>query len=124
MAQNLQLDPKKRDYVVVDGSPIPSDRVLEAAFYALMIPKGRWIYGQPDQGSLLFLLNNVRRGRAVEQNFSAYAKEAIQKQLIDTGKASAVEVTNLATSRTGTTNNIAVTPNQTQLSTLLDFVSV
>lgn len=41
MAQNLQIDPVTKDYVIVNGSPVASDRVLEACYFALLIPQGK-----------------------------------------------------------------------------------
>lgn len=124
MAQNLQIDPTKKDYVVVNGSPIPTDRILEATYYAILIPKGRWVYGDPDQGSLLYTLQNTKRSGSIEQNFASYTNDAIRNQLIATGKATASEVKNLAATSTGTSNQINVVPNETQLSDQIDFVSV
>jgi phage gp46-like protein len=124
MAQNLQIDPVTRDYVLQNGSPIPSDRVLEATYFALLIPQNNWLYGQTGQGSLIYTLEGQKRDASVEQSFAAYAKDAVQRQVIDTGKAQAVQVTNLSTSRSGSSNQVSVIPNQTQLSNQLNFVSV
>ena len=59
MAQNIQIDPVKRDYVFSNGSPVPSDRVLEACFYAMLIPQNITMYPylQSGQGSLLYTLD-------------------------------------------------------------------
>ena len=84
MAQNLQLDPTKKDYVVVNGSPVPSDRVEEAAYIALAIPQGNWLYGEADQGSLLYTLRQ-KRLTTVDLNFASYADEALRRQLVDRG---------------------------------------
>ena len=124
MAQNLQIDPKKRDYVFVNGSPVASDRVLEACYYALLIPQDKWLYGQTGQGSLLYTLANRKRAAAVEQNFASYATDAINRQVVAAGKASAVQVQNLSTSRTGTSNQVEVIPSNVQLSSQLNFISV
>lgn len=123
MAQNLKLDPKKRDYVVVNGSPIPSDRIEEAAYYALTIPQGAWLYGQPDQGSLLYTLTGKRVG-TIEQAFASFANDAIKRQLVDTGKATAVQTENLQATRTGTSNQVEIIPNTKQIATQFNFNSV
>jgi len=124
MAQNLQLDPIKKDYVVVDGSPVPSDRVLEAGYYALQIPQGKRLYGETGQGSNLYTLEGIRRSASIEQRFATISNEAIDRQLIKTGKATAVQTVNLAVSRTGTSNQIQIIPNNVQLSDQLNFISV
>lgn len=121
MAQNLQLDPKKRDYILVQGSPVPSDRVLEAAYYALLIPRDKWLYGVDNQGSYLYLFRNSKRTSSTEQIFAARATDAINTQLIQTGQAKAVSVYNLASSRNGTSNEIDIVPNQQQISNQLNF---
>jgi len=124
MAQNLKLNPMKRDYAVVNGSPVPSDRVEEATYYAVQIPQNKWLYGQAGQGSLVYTLQNRKRDASVEKDFAAFAKDAVTKQVVNTGKATAVAVRNLATSPTGTSNEIDVTPSQTPISNQLNFVSV
>jgi hypothetical protein len=125
MAQNLQIDPtKKGDYVVQNGSPIPSDRVEEACWYPLKIPQGKWLYAQTGQGSLLDELENVKRDSSIEQQFAAYAQDAIKRQVIAPGKATASQVTNIAATRTGSSNQIDVVPSMTQISSQLNFVPV
>jgi len=124
MSQNLQLDPTKKDYVFVNGSPVASDRVLEAAYYALLIPKGKWLYGTANQGSLIYTLNKAKRDSSIEQHFTAYATDAINKQLIDPKLATAVQITNIDTSRTGSSNEIDIVPNTTQVSNNFNFISV
>ncbi len=124
MAQNLKLDPVKKDYVFVNGSPVPSDSIYEKSYYALTVPQGKYLYGQVDQGSLLYTLQNQKRTSSIEQQFAAYASDAIKRQVIDTGDATAVAVSNISASTTGTSNEIDVTPSQTQLSNQLNFTSV
>lgn len=124
MMQNLLFDPVKRDYVFKDGAPIPTDRVLEPCYYSLMIPQNKWLYGQEGQGSLLYTLMNAKRTAAVEQLFASYSRDAIQRQVIDTGLATAVSFKNLDMSRTGTSNQLNVTPSKVQISAELNFVSV
>lgn len=124
MAQNLQMDPMKRDYVLKDGSPIPSDRSEEAVYFALLIPQGKWLYGNPNQGSLLYLLQNSKRTNAVEQSFASYASDAVKRQVLSAGIVKDVKVTNLAASRSGTSNEIAVIPNNSRQAEDLTFISV
>ena len=122
--QNLQIDPVKKDYVSVNGSPVPSDRVEEAAYLALCIPQNAWLYGSPDQGSQLFTLLNLKRGRTIEQLFSAYVQDALKRQLVASGKASNSSVQNVEATRYGTSNNIQVIPSNQPLAQQLGFNSV
>lgn len=124
MAQNLQIDPVKRDYVFVNGSPVPSDRPLEACYIALTVQRNRWLYGAPGQGSLLWTLQNEKRSSHIEQQFSSLATQAIDANVIQEGKASAVQVKNIQTTRTGTLNEIDVIPSQQKISQQINFVSV
>lgn len=124
MAQNLIFDPVKRDYIFKDGSPQPTDRVLEASYIALKIPQGLYLYEQPGQGSLIHTLQNLKRTSSIEQQFASYAKDAIERQVIKTGQATKVQISNLATSKTGTSNEIDVTPSAVQISTEFDWVGV
>lgn len=123
MAQNLKLDPQKKDYIFANGSPIASDSVLEAAYYAIKIPQNKYLYGQEGQGSLLYTLKG-KRDSSIEQQFASYAKAAIDKQLIETGQAKAVSITNIETTRYGTSNEIDIVPSEVQISNELNFVSV
>jgi phage gp46-like protein len=124
MSQNLQISPQSRDYVVVNGSPVPSNSVEMASYFALTIPEGKWLYGQPGQGSLLFTLKNTKRTSSVEQNFAAYADAALKRQVVATGLATDAKTENLQTSRTGTLNQIEVIPSQVQSSSQFSFTSV
>lgn len=124
MAQNLIFDPIKKDYVFENGVPKPSDRVLEASYYALTIPQGKYIYGLPAQGSLLYTLAGIKRTSSVEQQFSSYAKDAVDRQVVQTGQATQVNISNLETSPTGTSNEVAVTPSTNLLTNESNFISV
>ena len=108
MDQNLVLDPVKKDYVLKNGSPVASDRVYESSYYALLIPRGRWIYGGANQGSLLHTLYGAKRSGSIEQLFSSFTDEAIKSQLIDTNLASKTKTSNIEASRSGSSNNISV----------------
>lgn len=121
MAQNLLLDPTKKDYVVTDGSPSGSDRVHEKCYYALLIPQGKWLYGVVGQGSLLYTLPSQKRSGSLEQTFAQYTTDAIKRQVINVGDATAVSVKNLQATRTGTSNEIDVVPANKQLSSQLNF---
>lgn len=124
MAQNLQMNPEKRDYVFENGSPIPSDRVLESAYFALAIPRGKYLYEQDNQGSLLHTLGNQKRTSSIEQQYSSYATQAIEDQVIKNDLATKVQVKNLEATRNGTLNEIDVTPSANQTSNQFNFVSV
>lgn len=120
MSQNLKFDPTKRDYVLNNGSSVNGD-ILDSVYIAIQIPQGQWLYGSPDQGSLLFTLQNKKRTVNIEQQFAAYSKDAINRQLVDTNQATAVGVQNLSATRTGTSNRIGVVPNESNLSDQLNF---
>ncbi len=124
MAQNLQLDPVARDYVLKNGSPIPSDRVEEASYIALTIQQGQWLYGLTSQGSQLYTLQNQKRNATIEQLFATYSEDAIARNVIVPGKGTATQAQNLTTSRTGSSNQVEVIPAASQLSNQLNFTSV
>lgn len=124
MSQNLQLDPKKRDYLVVNGSPISTDRVYEAAYYAIKIPLNNWLYGKDGQGSLVYTLANVKRSATIEQQFSNFVDDALTQQLINTGQATDRQVTNLTQTSTTSTNKIEVVPSTKSASTQFNFIGV
>lgn len=123
MAQNLKLDPAKRDYIVIAGSPVPTNRVFEKAYFALAIPRLKYLYGT-GEGSDLNLFQNTKRVPETDQLYAARARQAIEGQLVASGEVASVEVTNIATSRQGTSNNIVLQPNQQSLSTQLAFEPV
>jgi phage gp46-like protein len=124
MSQNLLFDPVKKDYIFVNGSPTDSDRIEEAAYYALTIPQNNWTYSTPGQGSLLNTLENIKRDSSVEQKFASYSQDAIKRQLISSGKAIGVSVKNTLASQTATENNINIIPANVQLSNQLNFAPV
>ncbi len=123
MSQNLMLDPSKRDYVVPNGSPVATDRLYEKAYFALMIPRLRWMYGFGDAslGSDLHLFRNSKKVPESEQLYAQRATRAIEAQLVANGEVAAVNVTNIASSRSGMSNNIALQPNKQSLSTRVAF---
>jgi len=110
MAQNLEMIPEKRDYLVVNGSPVPSDRALEAAYFALTIPQNKWIYGQENQGSLLYTLENQKRSNSIEQQFASYSIDAVKRQVVSTGQVSAVDAINIEATRYGSSNQVRIQP--------------
>lgn len=124
MAQFLTMDPKARDYIVLNGSPTETDDIRQRAYMALLIPKNAWLYGASDQGSFLYTLEGIKRTGSIEQLYSSYAEDAIKQQLIVNGYASAVGVKNIQTSPTGTSNEIEIVPVTTPVQSQLNFVSV
>lgn len=124
MAQNLQICPTTRDYVTQNGSPIPSDRVQEAAFIAINYPQGQCLYGATGQGSLIYTLKNIKRTSSIEQLFASYVQQALKSQLIDTGKATSDTITNLSATRYASSNEIDIVPAAQQLSSQLNFIPV
>lgn len=103
--QNWQLDPTKRDYIIQGGSFVPTDRVFEKAYFILTIPRTRWLYGQPGQGSELYRFQNAKRTNDIEQLYASRVDDALRTQLVVTGDAISTSTTNITSSRTGTSNN-------------------
>lgn len=124
MAQNLIFDPVARDYVFLNGSPQPSSRILEQCYYALAIPQNNWLYGIQGQGSLLYTLIAKKRTSSVEQIFISIARNALNAQVVQTNEASAIGLVNIATSRTGTSNEIEAVQATQQAASQLSFVPV
>ena len=123
--QNLMLDPVKRDYVLdAKGSPVPTDDVRVSSYIAITIPQGQWLYGDPNQGSQIFTLNSAKRTASIEQQISGYVTDAVDRQVIQTGQATAQQFSNIEATRNGTSNRLAVIPLQTQVSNQLNFVAV
>jgi len=121
MGQNWKFDPMKRDYVIEGGSPQPTDEIEEVTYFVLTIPRGQWIYGAPGQGSELYKFQGAKRLTNTEQLFAARVREAVENQIIAAGKAQAVAIKNIASSRYGTSNQIEVIPLNTQISSQLKF---
>lgn len=124
MSQFLKLDPIKKDYIFINGSPIATDGIEERVYYSLMIPKNNWLYGSSNQGSLLYTLANAKRTSSLEQQFASLAEDAINQQLIQTGYANAQGVKNIATSPNGTSNQIEIVPKANPIQSQFEFVSV
>jgi len=124
MPQFLQMDPVAQDYVVVNGSPVETDDITQRVYMDVSIPKAAWLYGQTAQGSLLYTLEKAKRTALIEQQFASYVEDAVNQQSIANGYATKVGVNNIATSRTGTSNQIQVVPTTVPVSSTLSFVSV
>lgn len=124
MSQNLAMNPQAKDYVVKNGSPVPSDAIEDKAYFAITIPQGKWQYGEAGQGSLVYTLQNKLRTSSIEQTYASMVNNAIEKQLIDTGQATDVQTTNTQSTSTGTLNNTQVTPSAIPISGSLGFSGV
>ena len=124
MAQNLEMVPEKRDYKVVNGSPVPSDRVLESSYLALTVPLGQWMYAEEGQGSLLHTLQGIKRGNNLEQQFAQYSNDAINRQVVKEGLANIVDTSNFEATRSGTSNIIKVNPTDVEQQDQFEFVSL
>lgn len=111
--QNWKIDPTKRDYVLTGGTFEPTDRAHEKAYFILTIPRGRWLYGQGNQGSELFRFQNAKRTTNIEQLYASRVDSALKTQMVDTGEAISSTSTNIASSREGSSNNTnIVVPNR------------
>lgn len=124
MSQFLKMNPTLRDYVFLNGSPIPSDRIEERAYFSLALPKNNWLYGDVNDGSLLYKLQGIKRTGSVEQTYASYAQDALRIQMINRGFAQSSSVTNLAATQTGTLNQIDIVPAAVQPQSQLNFVPV
>jgi phage gp46-like protein len=124
MGQNARFNPTKRDYDLEKGSVVTTDAITEAAYFVLMIPRGRWLYGTLTQGSELWRFRNAKRTSDTEQLFAARVKEPVNNQLIATGRAKSVVVSSTETTRTGTANEITIEQDASQLASRLNFTAV
>lgn len=115
------FDPTKRDYPIQDGAPTPTDRIEEQTYFVLTIPLSKWLYGVQGEGSDLWKFRNARRLSTTEQTFAARTIDALNRQLVATGKAKQVAVSNIATSRYGTSNEIEVEAAQQSVATKIQF---
>ena len=124
MPQFLMLDPIARDYIFQNGSPMPTDDISLRGYFDISIPKNNWLYGRPNQGSLLYTLANKKRTAVIEKLFSSYVEDAITQQSIAQGYAAKVTITNSATTSTATNNEIQIIPTTVPVTSQFDFVSV
>lgn len=44
MAETWKINPKTGDYIMENGSPVPTERLLEPAYYRLKASRGKWMY--------------------------------------------------------------------------------
>jgi phage gp46-like protein len=124
MAQFLKIDPTTKDYVFQNGSPVPSDSITNRAYFALLIPQSKWLYGTPDQGSLLYTLTNQKRSASIEQLLSSYIQVSLQSQLIANGYANQTGFNNIVATSSGSSNQISIVPTAVPVQSNLNFVSV
>lgn len=112
MGQNAVFDPKKRDWMLENGSLFTTNDIDVAAYLILTIPNQNWLYAEAGDGSDLYRFRNAKRTSAVEQAFAARVKQALNSQLVALGRATKVDVINAEATRTGTSNEIRVTPSR------------
>lgn len=121
MGQNLRINPQTKDYELVNGSPVASNRIHEDVYYALMISSGQWIHGEPNQGSELYRLQGIKRTPNIERMFSAFAEQAVRSQVINSGRARQIQTYYLQSARTGSSNQINVEPQNKNVSNTITF---
>lgn len=122
--QNWTFDPVKRDYVLEQGTFVPTDRVFEKSYFILALPRTRWLYGTATQGSFLWRLKNAKRLASTEQTFSTEVNNALRLQLVAPGQALRANTSNVASSRQGTSNNINITTQEKPKTSGLSFAPI
>lgn len=86
------IDPVKRDYIIVNGSPVrdPAAGLGNAVYLRLMTPLGSY-WADPLLGSKLHLLQRTKDLARIERLAKQYAEQALAP-LLNNGRASAIEI--------------------------------
>lgn len=92
MAQNWEIDPATRDYVMEGGAPKQTDSLRIPALIRLRIGRGEWMYAPDanygfDKSVLTKRVTNGKTGTI--ENAAARAVQAI----VDDGRAAQIDVT-------------------------------
>jgi phage gp46-like protein len=130
MPQSWDLDPKTGDYMIDDrGHPVETDSLRVPAYIRLKAPKqgavrrdgspGGWMYApNPQWGSGYWTKAGSRSGIITPTQLENVAATALQP-LLDSGRASAITVDLVATSRGTTSLKTAILETNGQESQLL-----
>ena len=91
MSQNWNIDPARKDYVLVGGSPEQTDSLTVPAYFRLRITVGQWLYA-PDSnyGSRFAEIKKRPTGRDTSKIENA-ASVALQP-ILDDGRAVSITV--------------------------------
>lgn len=100
MAQNWDIDPKKRDYLTASGAPVETDSLRVPAYFRLKIKRTKWLYAPDDKyGSDYYTLNKIPPNNAAQiiENVGAAALQPMAND----GRASSINVQADQISRNG-----------------------
>lgn len=92
MSESWNINPATGDYIIENGSPVPTESLKIPAYIRLKVKRGTWMYA-PDSsyGSDLYLIKK-RRTTQSPSNVETAASLALQP-ILDDGRASEIEVT-------------------------------
>lgn len=107
--QNLKIDPKTGDYVIVDGRPVEDNSLSTPAYIRVKAKRTQWLFAPDQQWGSDFYLYHRRHLVQDDQNMLATAAAALQP-LIDAGRATSVTVVEDASNR----SNYQLTATLTQ----------
>lgn len=115
--QNLQLDPKTGDYIIVNGRPVEDNTLNTPCYIRLKAKRTKWLYAPDTKWGSDFYLFHKRHIIADDSAMLAVGARALQP-LIDNNRASSIQVTQDATSRNAFQLEALVTQQNSQATSL------
>lgn len=108
MAQNWQIDPDQKDYVMDKGAPVQTDSLEIPAYVRMRTGRGEWLYAPDktfgfDKSVLTKRVTNGKTG-----TIESAASAAVQP-IADDGRAAFIEVTATESNRPSVGMNVRVT---------------
>lgn len=118
MGANWNMDPQKKDYVMVKGAPDQTDSLTIPAYIRMKVKRDTWMYA-PDQryGSNFYKV--VKRNSSQDATFlENLAAEALQP-IIDDGRATEITVNTVIAQRSNVGMQVDITDADNQEQTIV-----
>lgn len=108
MSQSWDIDPVRKDYILVSGQPKQTDSLTVPSYFRIAVKRTQWLYApDTDYGSDFYLLQK-RRSTSDSSQFENIAAKALQP-IVDDGRSSGISVTTQVLTRGGVGMNVQVT---------------
>lgn len=105
--QSWDIDPKLRDYVLVNGRPKTTNSLLVPSYFRLAIKRTKWMYAPDAKYGSDFYTIQKRPASNANQRFENTAIKALQP-IVDNGRALSISATITDNTRNGTALDVTV----------------
>lgn len=117
MNTGWNINPDNGDYLQANGQPINTESLTLPAYYRLKTKRKTWLYAPDDKYGSDFFKVFKRSTTQNNTKLESIAGRALQP-ILDSGRASNIQVTTTTTSRTGVAMQTDITDAQGQVQTV------